>query len=670
MKLRHALAALTLLLLRLPASAQTVVTPPNFIDYQGKALDSSGNPLAPSTPTNYTMIFRIYNAQTGGSSLWTEQQTVTVSNGLFSVQLGAGIAYLSEPNNSGAGPTACFTSTNATGSVVTPNTRYLGVTVVIPPATAANAGEITPRLAFLTAPFAYAASHAGAADSVSGVVTATAGSTFAGSGTFSGSTLTGVSGTPSIITGPVTTSGATFTGGTFTSGTFSGTVNAAAGSTFGSGTLSGTLTGGTFAGTHTGNGAGLTNLNGASLTSGTVPDAALTSNVALDNKSQTFSGNNTFSGSNAVSGVAYLSGSGYFGLNGGQLVVGANGDPKNFLQYGGNVNGSGFQGVALCGWTGGQLGYYSGAPFAPVLTWNNSGYVGIGTTTPSYPLTITNSANFGLSQEYGYLDQVAYGNTSQTITYPLSLYASQDIAGSQFLAFSDVRLKVIDGTSDGSADLATLSAIKITDFHYKDVIEKGRVPQKKVIAQQVEKVFPQAVTKITGVVPDIYQKASIEGEWVLLATDLKVGERVRLIEKGTQDVCEVLEAKADRFRTGFKSSGKEVFVYGREVNDFRSVDYEAISMLNVSATQQIKKEKDEEVKNLRQANSELQAKLAALESKHAAETAALEARLARLEQSLTRGGRPAAAAATQDAPAVQASAAHGEIAPAALHAAR
>ena len=30
-----------------------------------------------------------------------------------------------------------------------------------------------------------------------------------------------------------------------------------------------------------------------------------------------------------------------------------------------------------------------------------------------------------------------------------------------------------------------------------------------------------------------------------------------------------------------------MFVYGREVNDFRSVDYDAIAMLNVSATQEL-----------------------------------------------------------------------------------
>ncbi len=92
---------------------------------------------------------------------------------------------------------------------------------------------------------------------------------------------------------------------------------------------------------------------------------------------------------------------------------------------------------------------------------------------------------------------------------------------------------------------------------------------------------------MTDVVPDIYLKADIKDGWIKLATNLKKGERVRLIGKAANGVFEVLEVAANHFRTAFKADADTVFVYGREVKDFRSVDYEAIAMLNVSATQEL-----------------------------------------------------------------------------------
>ena len=52
-----------------------------------------------------------------------------------------------------------------------------------------------------------------------------------------------------------------------------------------------------FAGTFTGNGAGLSNLNGSQLASGTVADARLSTNVALLNANQVFTGVKTFNNS-------------------------------------------------------------------------------------------------------------------------------------------------------------------------------------------------------------------------------------------------------------------------------------------------------------------------------------------------------------------------------------
>lgn len=236
-----------------------------------------------------------------------------------------------------------------------------------------------------------------------------------------------------------------------------------------------------------------------------------------------------------------------------------------------------------------------------------SGRVGIGTTTPSKGLLEVNGSVNTTVNGYGYTNRGGADSTNGSYTSPYSIWASQRIAAVEFNAFSDERIKNIRGRSDGAADLRTLLAIEVTDYLYKDVIGKGSAPRKKVVAQQVEKVFPQAVSVQTDVVPDIYRLASVADGWVALAADLKEGERVRLIGDKAEGIYEVLEATGDKFRTDFKPEGNEVFVFGREVSDFRTLDYDAIAMLNVSATQQLKKEMDEEVQALWAQNAELRA---------------------------------------------------------------
>ena len=72
--------------------------PPERMTYQGYLVDGNGDPLGNSASVNYDVIFRIYDAKSGGTKLWTEQQTVTVNKGYFSVLLGEGSQFNSEAN--------------------------------------------------------------------------------------------------------------------------------------------------------------------------------------------------------------------------------------------------------------------------------------------------------------------------------------------------------------------------------------------------------------------------------------------------------------------------------------------------------------------------------------------------------------------------------------------
>ena len=271
--------------------------------------------------------------------------------------------------------------------------------------------------------------------------------------------------------------------------------------------------------------------------------------------------------------------------------------------------------------------------------------VGIGTTTPTQAKLVVNGSvsgtphpgNVSLLNSGGVIANVSAG------TDPVSILASDDIFGAVFIAFSDARIKRIEGRSDAARDLSTLLGLEVTDYTYIDTAVKGTGKQKKLIAQQVEKVYPQAVHRHTDVVPDIYQKAPVKGGWVQLATNLKKGERVRLVGLKKEGVYEVREVAQDKFRTDFAADSDEVFVYGREVNDFRSVDYEAIAMLNVSATQELNRRlekqaaeiaaRDGRIATLEKANQEMRRELAAqkeLASHLQAEFATVRKAIARL----------------------------------------
>jgi hypothetical protein len=154
-----------------------------------------------------------------------------------------------------------------------------------------------------------------------------------------------------------------------------------------------------------------------------------------------------------------------------------------------------------------------------------------------------------------------------------------------------------------------------------------------VIAQQVEKVFPQAVRKSESPIPDIFAEAAITNGWVQLATDLTVGEKVKLLTKQGEIQAAVTAVRADGFQVDTDVENGNVFVYGRIVDDFRVVDYDAISMLNVSATQQLNHDLETmaadsngEFSKLR---SELDAKTQTIKQ--------LESRLEKLEARFSKG---------------------------------
>lgn len=225
----------------------------------------------------------------------------------------------------------------------------------------------------------------------------------------------------------------------------------------------------------------------------------------------------------------------------------------------------------------------------------HGGNVGIGISNPGYPLDVNTSATSGSTSGYLYGSS---GSAPYTGAHSASIRAAGTIIAGNYMAVSDKRTKKILSISDSKKDLLLLNKIQVTDYTYIDKVINGDWVHKKVIAQQVEEVLPEAVNRSAGFVPDIYLLAS-KVEWkdgklrISLSKPhgLKLGDKIKWIDnKGTeqQSTVESIVSKTE-FEIPFDGKTDKAFIYGKEVKDFLTVDYEAISMLNVSATQELYK---------------------------------------------------------------------------------
>ena len=186
---------------------------------------------------------------------------------------------------------------------------------------------------------------------------------------------------------------------------------------------------------------------------------------------------------------------------------------------------------------------------------------------------------------------------------PRSIYAAGDIhTMGLFVAGSDLRIKNILEISDPEESLDIIKKIQVTKYSYKDILTKGNGVHTKVIAQQIKEVLPEAVNESSEFIPNIYQVCKILNKdndvyFIKIeenSDDLKNSEIIKIVDKDNKSI----EVEVKDYTEGIisfhsvKNSfevGDEIFVYGKKVSDFLSVDYDNIMCVNVSATQELSK---------------------------------------------------------------------------------
>lgn len=574
------LCALALALFAFAPLASAVGKPPELLSYQGYLVDANGVPLGTNEtgdplPANYDVLFRIYSASSGGTLLWAEEQTITVDNGYFSVLLGEGAVSASDPRPD---LSTVFTGIGA-------DERFVGVSVRFQ--AGGEFSEILPRLRLLTSPYSFLASQARSIVNPDGQ-----------------SLLTAEGGDVSVA----------------------GTLNAT---------------------TLSGSGGGLTNLNASQVSSGTIADARLSGNVAKLDSAQTFTQRNVFSAGLAVNNAPILlrgssdgahglqhrndvgrDGPYLWGFNGGTLAT-SNGTKALQWYDNGNVVVDGAAGAALG--FGARLGqhinlysnsygvgiqngtmYFRGDNFAWYRggSHNNDQFHGGGGSM----LMKLNGSNLDLS---GRLHVTGWFDSHNTFAYfngnnhtgiattwgSYSIWANQRIAALEFNAMSDARIKEVVGLTDPVEDLATIRRLRVTDYYSVDKVAEGDDLKKGFIAQEVAEVIPEAVSLTEQFIPNIYALPT-ELEYDEAAKELRIvlsgphgleeGDRVRILTSDTMLELAVASVNSPKeFVLGSVAREPEqVFVYGKQVSDFRTVHYDRIFTTGIGAIQELAREVD------------------------------------------------------------------------------
>jgi hypothetical protein len=466
-----------------PAARAADARPPEFMTYQGFLVDANGQPLAPSNPANYPVIFRIYDQATGGTKLWAEQQIVTIDKGNFSVLLGEGTEV------SGEARPPLSTVFGGSGLAASASDRYLGVTVTI----SGTPTEILPRLRLLPAPYAYLARHANALVDGNGQPLVAAGT---------GNNL--------VVAGNVTANafvgnGASLTGldaGNVTSGVLADAripgLNASK------------ITAGVLAADR------IPGLDASKIAAGTLADARLSGNVARRDVANTFATDMQINGDlrlgqvvNTAPGLpGYGKGLNFSGApdvsatwdsdNSDPLWIGrynvADNQSELRINIGDDPGGTGGRDALVIGTTRGS--------WTPLFTLDNYGKMGINTTDMSYALNIRdttndprvrlvnkdgNYADFGRAVNYLYLQlNSSYWNSGNRMVY-YDGDANWDFA-------SDRRLK--KDIQDAEPMLDRVLKVQVRRFRWKDGPDDAKL-MLGVVAQELQSCFPEMVSEVT-----------------------------------------------------------------------------------------------------------------------------------------------------------------------------
>ena len=268
----------------------------------------------------------------------------------------------------------------------------------------------------------------------------------------------------------------------------------------------------------------------------------------------------------------------------------------------------------------GSLKLYSGNTSHHVLLQPGGGKVGIGTDSPSYPLHVVGQVGGEGTWATSYYYHTSSNQGGEYIGWVpdqgavYTIRANGRMAASAFDAFSDIRIKKNIQDVDDVSALDTLRLIQPKLYNYIDEGLRGTERVWGFIAQQVKSVMNYAVNTSEEFVPDIFSLCTVGNlnqstSTLILSSpsDITVDTKLRLIMETGDYKDVIVKTVAENLLTvDCKIEQEKVFVYGKNVTDFHTLNKDAIFTIAVAALQEVDRELQTEKQEHTQTKQQLQ----------------------------------------------------------------
>lgn len=271
---------------------------------------------------------------------------------------------------------------------------------------------------------------------------------------------------------------------------------------------------------------------------------------------------------------------------------------------------------------------FSGATGTHLMTWSGNGRIGIGTNDPKGALHIVGGPTNTFAPSGTYYWGAAYlhnggvasswsgmSGTQNTYGSTTGLVVEHNVMAGVYHTFSDKRIKTeIEDVPDNLA-LSQVNNLECKYYNYKDVRQKRQNKVIGFIAQEVKDVIPNAVSINFGFIPDEMRiiENPIWDDNKLIIDDIDLSGNhtgnckfyVSNDPSGNDEIMIDVMVEEDKKSFIFDKNWNNVFLWGKEVDDFHSIDKNMIFALHHSAIQELSRQNDAKDKRITELEDEI-----------------------------------------------------------------